>query len=122
MPYLGTKAPRCVHNSGGHADTIGRTIRESRWREQGEAWAIRPPTSRSTLVHGDAKPGNFAFTDGQVSAVFDREMTTVGDPLTDTALLTGVGLTELGIDEKLDDGPVLPSQERIDAILSAGQQ
>ncbi|EJZ09965.1 hypothetical protein MVAC_10772 [Mycolicibacterium vaccae ATCC 25954] len=73
-------------------------------------------------MHGDAKPGNFAFTDGQVSAVFDREMTTVGDPLTDIGRLTGVGLTELGIDEKLDDGPALPSQERIDAILSAGQQ
>jgi aminoglycoside phosphotransferase (APT) family kinase protein len=145
-----------------------------------------------TLVHGDAKPGNFAFLGGEVSAVFDWEMTTVGDPLTDigwlellwmqpvgitshpdaldieallehyqrvsgitlqnrpwyrafnaykmavicligamlvdgghsddqklmlaaygTSLLTQVGLSELGIDESLDDGPVLPSEERI---------
>jgi aminoglycoside phosphotransferase (APT) family kinase protein len=36
-----------------------------------------------TLVHGDAKPGNFAFDDDEVSAVFDWEMTSVGDPLTD---------------------------------------
>jgi aminoglycoside phosphotransferase (APT) family kinase protein len=150
------------------------------------------PCPRVTLVHGDAKPGNFAFTDGEVSAVFDWEMTTVGDPLTDigwlellwmqpvgitshpdaltidallahyeaasgiklqnrswyrafnaykmavicligamlidgghsddqklalaaygTSLLTQVGLSELGIDEPLDDGPVLPREERI---------
>jgi aminoglycoside phosphotransferase (APT) family kinase protein len=38
---------------------------------------------RITLVHGDAKPGNFAFVGDDVSAVFDWEMTTVGDPLTD---------------------------------------
>ena len=31
-------------------------------------------------MHGDAKPGNFAFIGGEVSAVFDWEMTTVGDP------------------------------------------
>jgi aminoglycoside phosphotransferase (APT) family kinase protein len=150
------------------------------------------PCPRITLVHGDAKPGNFAFTDGDVSAVFDWEMTTVGDPLTDigwlellwmqpvgitshsaaltvdallahyeaasgitiqnrswyrafnaykmavicligamlidgghsddqklvlaaygTSLLTRVGLSELGIDEPLDDGPVLPREERM---------
>ncbi len=36
-----------------------------------------------TLVHGDPKPGNFAFEGGEVSAVFDWEMSTVGDPLAD---------------------------------------
>jgi aminoglycoside phosphotransferase (APT) family kinase protein len=37
-----------------------------------------------TLVHGDPKPGNFAFDDaGEVTAVFDWEMATVGDPLAD---------------------------------------
>jgi aminoglycoside phosphotransferase (APT) family kinase protein len=36
-----------------------------------------------TLVHGDAKPGNFAFEHDAVSGVFDWEMTSVGDPLTD---------------------------------------
>ncbi len=150
-----------------------------------------------TLVHGDAKPGNFAFAGGEVSAVFDWEMATVGDPLTDigwlemlwmqpvginshpaalsidallahyeavsgikvqnrpwyrafnafkmgvicligamliddgysddqklvlaaygTALMTKVGLSELGIDEPLADGPVLPREERIQQVLS----
>jgi aminoglycoside phosphotransferase (APT) family kinase protein len=41
------------------------------------------PTPRATLVHGDAKPGNFAFVDDEVSAVFDWEMTAIGDPMTD---------------------------------------
>jgi aminoglycoside phosphotransferase (APT) family kinase protein len=37
-----------------------------------------------TLVHGDAKPGNFAFDEGgAVTAVFDWEMASVGDPLAD---------------------------------------
>lgn len=160
--------------------------------------ATKPePCPRVTLVHGDAKPGNFAFADGEVSAVFDWEMTTVGDPLTDigwlemlwvqpvginshpaaltidallahyesasgitlqnrgwyralnafkmavicligamlvedghsddqklvlaaygTALLTRAGLTELGVDEPLDDGPVMPRDERIQQVLA----
>ncbi|MDG2029152.1 MAG: phosphotransferase family protein [Acidimicrobiales bacterium] len=41
------------------------------------------PCPRITLVHGDPKPGNFAFVGSEVSAVFDWEMTTVGDPLAD---------------------------------------
>ncbi|WP_374023605.1 phosphotransferase family protein [Mycobacterium sp. HNNTM2301] len=152
---------------------------------------------RVTLVHGDAKPGNFAFTDGEVSAVFDWEMSTVGDPLTDigwlemlwaqpvginshpaalpidallehyertsgiklqnrgwyrafnaykmavicligamlveeghsedqklvlaaygTSLLTRAGLAELGIEDTLDDGPVLPREDRIQQVLA----
>jgi aminoglycoside phosphotransferase (APT) family kinase protein len=39
------------------------------------------PTVR--LVHGDPKPGNFAFAGDEVSAVFDWEMATLGDPLAD---------------------------------------
>nr|MDT0665636.1 phosphotransferase [Micromonospora sp. DSM 115978] len=44
-------------------------------------------TDTVTLVHGDPKPGNFAFTDGEVSAVFDWEMAGVGDPLADLGYL-----------------------------------
>ncbi len=157
------------------------------------------PYSSVTLVHGDAKPGNFAFVGDDVSAVFDWEMTTVGDPLTDVGWmellwmqpvgitshpsapsveeflshyesasgiraqnrswyralnaykmavicligsmlfdaghsddqrfmlnaygispLTQLGLAELAIDEKLSDGPVMPSDERIASVQSAG--
>ncbi|MDG2306733.1 MAG: phosphotransferase family protein [Candidatus Binatia bacterium] len=41
------------------------------------------PCPRVALVHGDTKPGNFAFVGDDVSAVFDWEMTDVGDPLAD---------------------------------------
>ena len=41
------------------------------------------PSPHVTLVHGDAKPGNVAFVGAEVSAVFDWEMTAVGDPLAD---------------------------------------
>jgi aminoglycoside phosphotransferase (APT) family kinase protein len=41
--------------------------------------AQQPPTPRVTLVHGDTKPGNFAFVDGDVTALFDWEMATMGD-------------------------------------------
>jgi aminoglycoside phosphotransferase (APT) family kinase protein len=45
------------------------------------------PCPRLTLVHGDPKPGNFAFVDGEVTAVFDWELVDVGDPLADVAWL-----------------------------------
>ena len=42
-----------------------------------ELIAQQPEQSpRVTLVHGDPKPGNFAFVDDEVSAVFDWEITT----------------------------------------------
>ena len=51
------------------------------------AAAVREQVPRQcpamTLVHGDAKPGNFAFEGSEVSAVFDWEMATIGDPLAD---------------------------------------
>jgi aminoglycoside phosphotransferase (APT) family kinase protein len=37
----------------------------------------------ATLVHGDPKPGNFAFENDRVAAVFDWEMASIGDPLAD---------------------------------------
>jgi aminoglycoside phosphotransferase (APT) family kinase protein len=45
------------------------------------------PPAATTLVHGDAKPGNFAFVGDAVSAVFDWELATVGDPRTDIGYL-----------------------------------
>lgn len=41
------------------------------------------PSSRITLVHGDPKPGNFAFVGDEVSGVFDWELAAIGDPLAD---------------------------------------
>lgn len=45
-----------------------------------------PPDERlgPSLVHGNPKPGNFAFNDaGEVTALFNWDLATVGDPMTD---------------------------------------
>jgi aminoglycoside phosphotransferase (APT) family kinase protein len=55
------------------------------------------PCPTIALVHGDAKPGNFAFVDDEVSAVFDWEMTTVGDPLTDIGWMELLWMQPVGI-------------------------
>ncbi|WP_214416122.1 phosphotransferase family protein [Sphaerisporangium fuscum] len=48
--------------------------------------AAVPATQRHTIVHGDFKLGNTLIADGEVRAVLDWEMSTLGDPLTDLAL------------------------------------
>lgn len=45
------------------------------------------PSPLVTLVHGDPKPGNVGFVGDRVSAVFDWELATVGDPFTDVGYL-----------------------------------
>jgi len=50
-----------------------------------------------TLVHGDAKPGNFAFVGDEVSAVFDWELTGLGDPLTDLGWMELLWMQPVGI-------------------------
>jgi aminoglycoside phosphotransferase (APT) family kinase protein len=55
------------------------------------------PCSKVTLVHGDAKPGNFAFVGDHVSAVFDWEMSTLGDPLTDIGWMELLWMQPVGI-------------------------
>lgn len=63
-----------------------------------ELKASRPQQyPKVTLVHGDAKPGNFAFAGEKVSAVFDWELTTVGDPLTDIGYLELLWRMPVGI-------------------------
>ena len=55
------------------------------------------PSPTIALVHGDAKPGNFAFVGDEVGAVFDWEMTTVGDPLTDIGWMELLWMQPVGI-------------------------
>jgi aminoglycoside phosphotransferase (APT) family kinase protein len=59
--------------------------------------AMPDPCPAVTLVHGDAKPGNFAFVGERVSAVFDWEMATLGDPLTDIGWLELLWMQPVGI-------------------------
>ena len=47
-----------------------------------------PPSDDATIVHGDFRLDNLLVdTDDQVTAVLDWEMSTLGDPLTDVAVL-----------------------------------
>ena len=55
------------------------------------------PCPRITLVHGDPKPANFAFVGDEVSAVFDRQLTTIGNPLTDVGFLERLCAMPVGI-------------------------
>jgi aminoglycoside phosphotransferase (APT) family kinase protein len=55
------------------------------------------PSTKIALVHGDAKPGNFAFVGDDVSAVFDWEMTTIGDPLVDIGWMELLWMQPVGI-------------------------
>lgn len=83
---------------GGGDDYLDREL--DRWSGQIARWRRAPlpalerlagvlrdrrpePCPAVTLVHGDCKPGNFAFEDGTVTAVFDWELAAVGDPLAD---------------------------------------
>jgi aminoglycoside phosphotransferase (APT) family kinase protein len=55
------------------------------------------PCPRITLVHGDAKPGNFAFAGDEVSAVFDWEMASIGDPRADVGYAEMMGRLPSGL-------------------------
>jgi aminoglycoside phosphotransferase (APT) family kinase protein len=69
------------------------------------------PSPRHTLVHGDVKPGNFAFVGDRVSAVFDWEMTDVGDPLADIGYLELMWTYPVGITSR-------PTAPPFDAMLA----
>jgi len=46
---------------------------------------VPAPSAEIALVHGDAKPGNFAFVGRDLTATFDWEMSFLGDPMADVA-------------------------------------
>jgi aminoglycoside phosphotransferase (APT) family kinase protein len=57
-----------------------------------ERLAARIPASgRPAIVHGDYRLDNTLVDAGRITAVLDWEMSTVGDPLTDVALLVAYG-------------------------------
>ncbi|MEV7966411.1 phosphotransferase family protein [Sphaerisporangium sp. NPDC088356] len=71
-----------------------------------------PKTRRHAIVHGDFKLGNTLIAGGQVRAVLDWEMSTLGDPLTDLALFLLYGdFAALDIAEPQDAGEHMPSAE-----------
>ena len=72
-------------------------------------------------MHGDARPGNFAFVGDQVSAIFDWEMTGIGDPLTDIGWLELLWMQPVGLTSHpgaLDIEALLAHYEAASAIKS----
>ncbi|MQA13247.1 MAG: phosphotransferase [Pseudonocardiaceae bacterium] len=71
---------RQVHQSGApDLDTLDRVH---------NALAAHVPPQANGIAHGDCRPGNMAFDDdGEVLAVFDWELATLGDPLADLGWL-----------------------------------
>jgi aminoglycoside phosphotransferase (APT) family kinase protein len=70
--------------------------------------ASRIPPQGNGIVHGDYRPGNIAFgPDGTVRAVFDWELATSGDPLTDLGYLVS------GWEEGPMAAPGFPSSQEI---------
>ncbi len=74
------------------------------------------PSAKITLGHGDAKPGNFAFVGGDVSAVFDWEMTTIGDPLTDIGWMELLWIQPVGITSHKSALTIDEFLERFEAV------
>ena len=86
IPGRRPRLPRLASSNTGAAScgAVQRGPLPALERLLAELSAQQPEQSpRVTLVHGDPKPGNFAFVDDEVSAVFDWELTTLGDPLAD---------------------------------------
>jgi aminoglycoside phosphotransferase (APT) family kinase protein len=46
-----------------------------------------PQSGAATIVHGDYRLGNVMFTGDRLSAIFDWELATIGDPLADVGYL-----------------------------------
>ena len=63
--------------------------RELRALDEVTAWlgAHRPESGPATIVHGDYRLGNVMFTGDRLSAIFDWELATIGDPLADVGYL-----------------------------------
>jgi len=55
------------------------------------------PCTTVTLVHGDPKPGNVAFIEEDVSAIFDWELVDVGDPRADVGYLEVMWQMPVGV-------------------------
>jgi len=87
---------------GKREDYVGRQLR--RWQRQWEGWKTReldliedvhrrleariPDQRETTLVHGDYRLDNMILSDdGEVAAVVDWELCTLGDPLADVGML-----------------------------------
>jgi aminoglycoside phosphotransferase (APT) family kinase protein len=80
-----------------------------------------PANGEGTIVHGDFRLDNLLVADDQVTAVLDWEMSTLGDPLTDVALMLAYQqLAEAGpaTGAVVTDAPLAPGYLDRDAVLA----
>ncbi len=118
---------------------LGRQVQ--RWKKQWDASRIEelaaadelynllaprvPADSPATIVHGDFRLDNLLVDQrDEVSAVLDWEMATIGDPLTDVALLYVYQcLADMGIGAMIADASTAPgflsAQESLERYQSA---
>lgn len=112
---------------------LGRQVR--RWGQQLDASRSRdvagidelrrrlgeqlPPESPGTVVHGDYRLDNVLVTPGDtIGAVVDWEMATLGDPLTDVALLlTYQRVAALGVGVGVSTAPSAPGFPSREAVM-----
>ena len=88
----------------GPLPAIERLLTEVRTRQP-------EPCPRITLVHGDPKPGNVGFAGAEVSAVYDWELATIGDPLADIGWLELLWGFPVGL-------PTVPGAPTVDEIVA----
>jgi len=74
------------------AGASGRSRRRASWGRSTPSTSASPPASpsrdRATIVHGDYRLDNMILTpSGEVAAVVDWELCTLGDPMADVGLL-----------------------------------
>lgn len=79
-----------------------------------------PDSPAPAIVHGDYRLDNTIVADGEIAAVVDWEMTTVGDPLTDLGLLVVYwdGLSSLPGGVSMSVGPESPFPRAAELIAS----
>lgn len=114
---------------------IGRQV--SRWKKQLAASTSRelpgmdelvarldagvPDSGEGTIVHGDYRLDNALVQDDRITAVLDWEMSTLGDPLSDVALMLAYqGLAELnpGSGALVTDAGNAPGYLDRDAVIA----
>jgi aminoglycoside phosphotransferase (APT) family kinase protein len=113
---------------------VGRQV--SRWKKQLAASTSRelpgmdelvarldagvPTSGEGTIVHGDYRLDNALVQDDRITAVLDWEMSTLGDPLSDVALMLAYqGLAELnpGSGALVTDAANAPGYLDRDAVI-----
>jgi aminoglycoside phosphotransferase (APT) family kinase protein len=75
-----------------------------------------PGSAEATIIHGDYRLDNVLVDDGEITAVLDWEMSTLGDPLTDLALLVAYAerdKIDLDVVSNVSSAPGYPATDEV---------